>query len=66
MVFEEPTYGWHAAMIVSFAGFTDPKKTTYQKIGLRRVELRDKDDLLKWLDGYEPNAGGLWVPAGRS
>ena len=62
MLTERPTIGWHAAMIVSKAGFRDFRKFNPYQLSLQGIELKDKNDLLKWLDDYEPNERGLWLP----
>jgi hypothetical protein len=59
---ERPTYGWHAAMIVSVAGFKDFQRYTCHELALKGVELRGYDDIKKWLADYKPSDKGLWLP----
>jgi predicted DNA-binding protein YlxM (UPF0122 family) len=62
MISEKPVWGWHAAMIVSLVGFKDFEKYSREAIALRGIELKDRNDLLKWLKGYKRNKNGLWLP----
>ena len=62
MVAERPKLGWHAALIVSIHGLRDLKKYSHDNLVNRGIELKDKNDLIRWLGDYEPNGGGLWVP----
>ena len=59
---ERPRLGWHAAMIVSVAGFKDLRRYTNHELALRGVELRGYDDVKKWLADYKPSDKGLWLP----
>lgn len=63
MLTERSTLGWHAAMIVSTAGFKTMHKFNPYQLSLRGIELRDKQDLLRWIDDYQPNDKGLWLPS---
>ena len=65
MLAERQVHGWHAALIVSVVGFSDFKK--YSRGALRNmgIELRDKDDVAKWLIDYQPDENGLWLPKPR-
>jgi hypothetical protein len=63
MFLERPEYGWHAAMIVSLVGFTETRKILRQDLELRGIMLRDREDLLRWLDDYKPNPNGLYLPS---
>ena len=65
MLNERPIFGWHAAMIVSLVGFKDFEKYTRESLVLKGVELKDSNDLLRWLRGYRPNGNGLWLPDPR-
>ena len=65
MLSERPVFGWHAAMIVSLVGFKDFEKYSRESLALRGIELRERDDLLKWLRGYKPKGNGLWLPEPR-
>jgi len=62
MLAERPTHGWHAALIVSLGGFKEFQK--YDRPALRNlgVELKDKQDILSWLEDYQPDTNGLWLP----
>jgi len=62
MMAERPRIGWHAALIVSLAGFSAGRRYTPTQLSLMGVELRDKSDLLRWLMDYRPNESGLWLP----
>ena len=59
---EKEKYGWHAGLIVSSSGFKKFKKHTKTELKLKGVELKDRQDLLKWLENYIPNKNGLWLP----
>lgn len=63
LIGERETFGWHAGMIVSIAGFKDFKKYTPERIRLKGIELKDKDDLLRWLKDYKQSRNGLWLPS---
>lgn len=63
MLSERPTFGWHAAMIVSLVGFKDFEKYNREVLTLKGIELKDRNDLLRWLRGYKRNSSGLWLPA---
>ncbi|MFI5398065.1 MAG: restriction endonuclease [Candidatus Binatia bacterium] len=60
---ERERIGWHAGLIIAAGGFRQIKKLSRLEISLRGVELKDREDLLRWLDGYRPNRNGLWLPA---
>ncbi len=62
MLTEKPSIGWHAALIVSTARFRDFRKFNPYELSLRGIELKNRNDLLKWLEEYEPNERGLWLP----
>jgi hypothetical protein len=62
MILEEPEFGWHAAMIVSAAGFKNLQKIDRTRLDRRRVSLKDQHSIKDWLDGYQPNKNGLWLP----
>lgn len=65
MIIEQPDFGWTAAMIVSLVGYTKQRKITPEKLALKNVTLKQKDDLLQWLKEYEPRGNGLWLPASK-
>jgi DNA-binding CsgD family transcriptional regulator len=62
MINEKPKFGWHAGMIVSLVGFKDFKKYTREAVVNMGIELKDRNDLLRWLKEYQPNRHGLWLP----
>ena len=64
MLIERKDHGWNAAMIVSSNKFSKFKKTTVRDLELRGLVLRDRDDVLAWLEEYEPHPTGLWLPKG--
>ena len=57
---ERDRFGWHIALIVSLAGFTESRR--YSNLTNRRIVLRTKDDVIAWLMSYEPDGNGLWLP----
>lgn len=62
MMLEKEIFGCNAAMIVSVGGFKDIRKINSEDLQLRGIYLRDKDDLIRWLDDYKQNKNGLWLP----
>ena len=62
MIAEKKDYGWSAAMVVSIVGFKKFKKYSVDDIRNMGIYLKDREDLLKWLDEYEENQSGLLVP----
>jgi hypothetical protein len=58
---ERDRYGWHAAMIVTVEGFTDFEKWNREELKMKGIELREKQDLLRWLRDYKQNENGLWL-----
>jgi HJR/Mrr/RecB family endonuclease len=63
MFSEREAFGWHASLIVASGGFTDLRKHSQLEVSLRGVDLKGKQDLLRWLKEYRPNKNGLWLPA---
>jgi hypothetical protein len=63
MLLEQPTHGWHAAMIVSLSGHSTFRRLSKHQIAKRGVELKSRDDLLSWLHGYRQHSSGLWLPS---
>lgn len=59
---ERPDIGWDVAIIVSLAGFRKFHKTSQKKVSYLGVKLKDKDDVVSWLEGYAPGPNGLWLP----
>jgi DNA-binding Lrp family transcriptional regulator len=62
MMLEQPVFGCNALMIVSVGGFKKMRKISPDDLELRSIYLRDKKDLIRWLDDYKPNKNGLWLP----
>ena len=64
MVQERPRYGWHIAMIVSSVNFRAFRKKGYsrEELALKGIELKDQEAVKIWMEQYEPNANGLWLP----
>ncbi|WP_438463413.1 restriction endonuclease [Marinomonas sp. PE14-40] len=60
---EKHRFGWTAAMIVSIVGFKRFRKYTRQDVANLGIYLKDKDDLLAWLNEYEESPNGLWLPS---
>ena len=62
MITERDQFGWHAGLIVSTGGFRRVRKYTPLELSLRGIEMKDKKDLLMWLEDYQPDKNGLWLP----
>lgn len=62
MLLEREKFGCHLAMIVSLGGFPDKMRYSQNRLSLRGVELKDKDDIHEWLRHYRPAKNGLWLP----
>lgn len=62
MITERDQFGWHAGLIVSTGGFRSVRKYTPLELSLRGIEMKDKKDLLMWLEDYQPDKNGLWLP----
>ena len=62
MIGERDKFGWHAGMIVTVAGYKKFSKWTPQELKMKGLELKDRNDLLRWLRDYKQNAQGLWLP----
>lgn len=63
MIAEKKNYGWSAAMVVSIVGFKKFSKYSVDDIRNMGIYLKDRDDLLTWLNEYKENQSGLWVPS---
>jgi DNA-binding CsgD family transcriptional regulator len=63
---ERERFGWHAAMIVTVGGFADMEKWTREEMELKGVVLKDRNDLLRYLENYKQNENGLWLPNPRT
>jgi DNA-binding CsgD family transcriptional regulator len=62
MVSERERFGWHQAWIVTLGGVADTRKFSRYEWRSKGLEVKEKEDLLSWLDGYRPNRDGLWLP----
>lgn len=63
---ERERFGWNAALIVTVGGFSDFEKWSREELELKGLFLKDRDDLLRYLDGYQQHANGLWLPNPRT
>lgn len=63
MILERERHGWHVALIVALGGISNTRKFSRDEYRKKGLEVRDKEDLIRWLDDYEPKANGLWVSA---
>lgn len=62
MVSERDVFGWHMAWIIALGGASETRKFNREEWSLKGVEVKDKKDILRWLEGYRPNPNGLWLP----
>ncbi|MGA2525270.1 MAG: restriction endonuclease [Smithellaceae bacterium] len=62
MVSEREKFGWHQAWIMALGGAADTRKFSRDEWRAKGLEVKDKRDLFSWLDGYQPNSEGLWLP----
>ncbi len=62
LVAERPKFGWHLGMIVTVADFTEMEKYSPLQLSMLGIELRNGDDVRKWLQQYQFNKKGLWLP----
>lgn len=63
---ERERFGWNAALVVTVGGFSDFEKWSREELALKGLYLKDRDDLLRYLDGYKQHANGLWLPNPRT
>lgn len=63
---ERERFGWTAALIVTVGGFRDFEKWSREELALKGLFLKDRDDLLRYLEGYEQRSDGLWLPHPRT
>jgi len=63
---ERERFGWNAALVVTVGGFSDFEKWSREELALKGLFLKDRDDLLCYLDGYKQHANGLWLPNPRT
>lgn len=59
---EKATWGWHIGMIITLSDFKEMRKYTPEALELMGIELRNKDDIVAWLNDYRPSDTGLWMP----
>lgn len=59
---ERPKFGWHLGMIVTIADFKNIEKYSPLQLSMLGIELRNGDDVRKWLQKYQFNEKGLWLP----
>ena len=57
---EKDKYGWHVGMIVTLAGATASRR--YIDLKLKGIVIKNQSNIIDWLDGYQPNGQGLWLP----
>lgn len=62
MLSERKDFGWSAGMVVSVVGFKKFRKYTVEDIRNLGIFLKDRDDLLQWLNEYKESENGLWIP----
>lgn len=63
---ERERFGWNAALVVTVGGFKDFEKWSREELSLKGLYLNDRDDLLRYLDGYKQHTNGLWLPSPRT
>jgi DNA-binding CsgD family transcriptional regulator len=63
---ERERFGWNAALVVTVGGFRDFEKWSREELALKGLYLKDRDDLLRYLEGYKQHANGLWLPNPRT
>lgn len=63
---ERERFGWNAALVVTVGGFRDFEKWSREELALKGLYLKDRDDLLRYLDGYKQHVNGLWLPNPRT
>lgn len=63
---ERERFGWNAALIVTVGGFRDFDKWSREELALKGLFLRDRNDLLRYLEGYKQHPSGLWLPNPRT
>ncbi len=59
---EKQTFGWHMAMVVTVAGFSNMVKYTPQQLTMLGIHLKNGDDVKQWLKDYRFAKNGLWLP----
>ena len=65
MMEERSEHGWTAGILVTSGKIADFHRGSRESWELKGVALRDRENLLQWLDDYEPNGDGLWLPKPR-
>lgn len=64
MVSERELFGWHMAIIVALGGASNTRTFSRDQYRKKGLEVKDKEDIMRWLRDYKPNADGLWVRSG--
>ena len=59
---EREKFGCHLGMIVTTANFKTMEKYTPLQLSMIGIELRDGEDVHRWLQDYQFNQKGLWLP----
>lgn len=58
---ERVNQGFHVGVIVASNGYKDLKKLSAPSLGYLGLELRDGNDVKRWLNEYSPSENGLWL-----
>lgn len=59
---ERSRWGWDKAVIVSLQGAKKMRKYSKDDLKLMGIEIRDKSNVVDWLNEYRPGPSGLWLP----
>lgn len=59
---ERERFGWNLGMIVTITDFKKMKKYNPQQLSMLGIELRNGDDVRRWLQDYQLHKQGLWLP----
>src|SRR5262249_45987360 len=63
MVGERDKFGWAVGMLVAPGGVSNFRKFKRNgEIEMKGVFVKQKQDVLKWLNDYRPSKDGLWLP----
>ena len=57
---ERDKYGWSIGMIVTSSCIVKTKR--YSNLDYKGIHLKDKNNVIQWLEQYKPNKNGLWLP----
>ncbi|HEX5718589.1 MAG TPA: restriction endonuclease [Thermoanaerobaculia bacterium] len=58
---ERVNQGFHVGVIVASNGYKDLRKVSTPSLSYLGLELRDGNDVKKWLSDYSPSKSGLWL-----